>query len=474
MTSLPFRLQAVGTVAGALALGLINVPVHAATFLLLDQDEPGIGFNDPTQAQPVPGNPGVTLGQQRFNAFQSALDIWGSSIESDVVIRVHASFDALECNTTSGLLGGAAPFDFLRDFPGAPRAATWYPYALADSLAGVDLAPDEPDIIALFNRSLDEDPDCFTGFTWWYGTQGAVPPDTMPFASVVLHEIGHGLGFTTLVNPETGERAEGFDDIYMSFLEDHSAALLWTEMSDEERATSAADPGDLHWVGFGARRRGPALSEGPDEIGHLPIYAPDPVDVGSSLSHWDPALLPDELMEPFLSLGAQNLVTPGLFEDLGYRLLTEEPDTCTPSTTALCIDDQPEDGRFRVEVDFVTLQGGGASGQGRAIPLDSLGVSTGGVFWFFSPDNPELLVKVINGCTVNDHHWVFYSAGTNVGILLTVTDTRTGRTFVATNPDRNPAPPVQDTRAFPCAQDEGEGGEGEGEGEGTSGDGEQA
>lgn len=451
-SSLP--LVVAGTVAGILALGQGSAPIRAATLLLIDEDAPDVGFNDPTQVVPVPGNPGTTLGRQRRNAFQSALDTWGSLIDSDIVIRVHARFENLECDPDSGLLGAAAPFDFLRDFPGAPHAETWYPYALADSLAGVDLVPDEPDIIALFNRGLDEDPDCFTGFTWWYGTQGAVPPDMLPFASVVLHEIGHGLGFTSLVDPQTGQRAEDFDDIYMLFLEDHSRALLWSEMSDEERAASAADPGDLHWLGFGARGRASLLSEGPDETGHLPIYAPDPVEVGSSISHWDPVLSPDELMEPFLALGAQNLVTPGLLEDLGYRLLEVEPETCTPNTTTLCIDDEPGDARFRIEVDFVTLQGGGASGQGRAIPLSSLGVSSGGVFWFFSPDNPELLVKVIDGCSVNGHYWVFYSAGTNVGLLLTVTDTRTGRTFVATNSDRNPAPPVQDTQAFPCEEEE--------------------
>jgi hypothetical protein len=123
---------------------------------------------------------------------------------------------------------------------------------------------------------------------------------------------------------------------------------------------------------------------------------------------------------------------------------------CTPSAIVLCIDDQPNDRRFKAEIGFSTSQGGGTSGIGQAIPLSSLGVSRGGLFWFFGPDNPEMLIKVLNGCAVNNHYWVFYSAGTNVGFALGVTDTVTGRIFRSSNPDLRVAPPVAATSAIPC------------------------
>jgi len=123
---------------------------------------------------------------------------------------------------------------------------------------------------------------------------------------------------------------------------------------------------------------------------------------------------------------------------------------CMPNATTLCLDDQPGDGRFQVRAAFQTTQGGGSAGDAQAIPLASLGVTHGGLMWFFSADNPEMLVKILPGCNVTGHFWVFASAGTNVGLVITVKDLRTGTQKVYTNPDVNPMFPIQDTFAFPC------------------------
>ena len=129
----------------------------------------------------------------------------------------------------------------------------------------------------------------------------------------------------------------------------------------------------------------------------------------------------------------------------------EPTDACAPNATTLCIDDQNGDRRFEVEVSYDTALGDGASGDGRAVPLSSLGVDRGGLFWFFAANNPEVLVKVIRGCAVNDHFWIFQSAGTNAGFTMTVTDTVTGAVRTYTNPDGMAAFPIQDTAAFPCS-----------------------
>jgi hypothetical protein len=121
---------------------------------------------------------------------------------------------------------------------------------------------------------------------------------------------------------------------------------------------------------------------------------------------------------------------------------------CLASDTALCLDGVPGDNRYQVTATFNTVQGGGRSGQAQATHLRQLGTVHGGLLWFFSPDNPELLVKIVNGCAVNDRYWVYASAGTNVGFTLTVNDTllAVGKTY--TNPDLKEALPIQDTQAL--------------------------
>jgi len=121
------------------------------------------------------------------------------------------------------------------------------------------------------------------------------------------------------------------------------------------------------------------------------------------------------------------------------------PAGCSATATTLCIA-----GRFAIAVDFQTAQGGGHAGAGEAIGLQDLGVARGGLFWFFAADNPEILVKVLDACTLNDKFWIFYAAGTNVGFTLTVTDTQTGQMRTYRNPDGTSAPPVQDTGSLPC------------------------
>ncbi|HVT19145.1 MAG TPA: serine protease [Thermoanaerobaculia bacterium] len=123
---------------------------------------------------------------------------------------------------------------------------------------------------------------------------------------------------------------------------------------------------------------------------------------------------------------------------------------CVASSSTLCIDDKPGDRRFSVQVDVHTTQGGGHYGPGTASQLSPQGSDHGGLFWFFAQDNPEILVKVLNGCGLTSHFWVFYAATTNVGFTIAVTDTATGAQATYNNADSHAAAPVQDTNALPC------------------------
>jgi hypothetical protein len=127
----------------------------AATFVIVNMDGSGEGFNDPTPVAPIGGNDGTTLGQQRLNLFQKAADIWGAAIDSAVPVRIQAQFNPLSCDASSAVLGSAGSTFMVRDFPGAPQLYTWYHYALANALAGVDLDPNNDDISATFNSAID-------------------------------------------------------------------------------------------------------------------------------------------------------------------------------------------------------------------------------------------------------------------------------------------------------------------------------
>ena len=49
-------------------------------------------------------------------------------------------------------------------------------------------------------------------------------------------------------------------------------------------------------------------------------------------------------------------------------------------------------------------------------------------FFFFNPNNVELVLKVLDGRAVNGFFWLFYAALTDLEYWITVTDTQTGAT----------------------------------------------
>lgn len=113
--------------------------------------------------------------------------------------------------------------------------------------------------------------------------------------------------------------------------------------------------------------------------------------------------------------------------------------SCTANATTLCLNQD----RFRVRVKWTDFAG--TSGSGQVAPC---GADDSGIFWFFADDNWEMLVKVLDGCDLTDHYWVFFAATTTVRYELTVTDTHTGATKRYTNPLGVASPAITDTAAF--------------------------
>jgi plastocyanin len=114
---------------------------------------------------------------------------------------------------------------------------------------------------------------------------------------------------------------------------------------------------------------------------------------------------------------------------------------CTPDAHTLCLNG----GRFSVTTHWTNPNA--TNGDGTAISL----TDDSGYFWFFDPTNIESTVKVLSGCAIDNAYWVFAAGLTNVEVLLTVVDTKTGTQYTKTNPRGVAFAPIQDTSAFPTS-----------------------
>lgn len=122
---------------------------------------------------------------------------------------------------------------------------------------------------------------------------------------------------------------------------------------------------------------------------------------------------------------------------LGWKPPATTPFTCVANATTLCLGG----GRFRARATWKTATGAGDS---RVVGL----TRDTGYLWFFSESNVEAIVKVLDGCGLNDRYWVFAGGLTNVEVKLTVEDATTGEKRTYSNPQGQALQPVQDTAAF--------------------------
>ncbi len=279
-------------------------------------------------------------GQEAQTAFQRAVDIWAQHIDSPVTIRVEASFEELGEN----VLGSAGPNNlwFLIDSdqdvdcndPAENDVCTLYGDALADAVLGENVAEqsssvpnDAPDIIARFSSEA----------SWYYGT-GDPAANEIDFTSVVLHELGHGLGFFGSMTVEDADSTiageEGFwpfdidnpdvPSIYDRFAVDEDGTFLintdvYPNPSDELRQVLTSN--DVFFEGEGAiiGNGGTAPPE---------LYAPTMWNQGSSYSHLDEETYPagddNALMSPRIAfrevVQSPGSITCGMFRDMGWGM----------------------------------------------------------------------------------------------------------------------------------------------------------
>jgi penicillin amidase len=304
---------------------------------------------------------------------------------------------------------GVSGFDFFTGAPGGLSRAQERDWILLQSLRdALDLLAG-PSFAAAFGGSTDQD-----DYRWGR-----------------LHRIvfDHPLG-----GPFNVPAAGGFANLAPG-LPGVARSGGW-EAVDASAHDTRADAANDFMFGSGPARRfvGELTSDGPDAVEVLPG--------GNSGQLGDPRYA-NQLGRWLTNRYHPLRVAPA---SVRAAAVSEQPfvpavtgGSCVPDAETLCLHGE----RFRLRMTFTTPQGTSGDARKAGVQTDD-----SGLFTFFSTNNWEILVKVLDGCPLNQRFWVFAAGATNVGWTLTVEDTETGTMQTYGNPVGQRSITVTDTNAF--------------------------
>ena len=322
----------------------------AITFEPLYVDAPGTGFYDRTPLTATEktrlladGNVALTVGEARRNAFEVVLYLFELWLVGDNTVRVEASFESLE----PGILAGAKPGNFI--YVLSDPGAVGFPIALAENFSEEELnGTTEADVVIIFN---ERNP-------FYYGLNEEFlrrPFAPEAFILVAIHEMIHGLGFTSTLplNRDGSFPLVRFSDsdeyfqegtIYDVNLYSETDDELLINLSDEQRRRAITSVNGLLWDGTSNGENDYSCAQtaakgqtnlffphGMDSEGRLRLHAPAVWEGGSSVSHLVEAT--HDLMKP--SYGPLTYVdfSMGMLKDMGWKLNRNNVEAFLPEDT---------------------------------------------------------------------------------------------------------------------------------------------
>lgn len=267
------------------------------------------------------------------SAISFTIKIWEKYLISTQPIKINLIYADL---TTAGPLGITFP-NGRRDFAGAPLDSVWYPTSLANAITGTETNPGEADLDIYLNAN--------STIPWYFGTDGMPGASKYDFVSVLLHEIGHGLGFLSLAKSSSGSGSLGYLTAADFF--PLSPSFPWPDLQgkpsvfdyfiestagDRIADTSLyANPSSSLHAAFTSNSLwwNAPKSFIANGNARIRIYAPTTFALGTSVTHLNettfPSTHPSTLMSPFISKGEINhdpgLMTLAMLEDMGWGIL---------------------------------------------------------------------------------------------------------------------------------------------------------
>lgn len=266
---------------------------------------------------------GESWPSETLSAFEYAMSIWETHLESTIPVEIEATWQALDAN----VLGSAGPTR-IAQIPPIGEDNTWYTIAQASAMTGNDIkSTAETDFDIRININCDFD-------NWYFGQDANPPVNLIDFVTVVLHEIGHGIGFIGSMNgDEDLENAGwGFENsngvaqpiIYDQFAEDGENMSLLNESVYPNPSSQLYDAltGSFDGIFFDGIESSIVNFGSP-----VRLYSPFPWNPGSSYSHLDQDTFGDTdnaLMRPRLdrqfSIHTPGPVMCGMLSDMGWPL----------------------------------------------------------------------------------------------------------------------------------------------------------
>lgn len=299
----------------------------------------------------------VGTNAQIDSAVEYVAFLWSEHLSSSEPIKVNLYYGNM---TSSGPLGICMP-NGEENFAGAPMTDVLYPSCLANKITSSELNSGESDMDVYINSYHN----------WYFGLDGNPSSSEYDFVSVLLHEVGHGLGLLSLAKVDTGYGSIGryqgdeFFPLSSSFplpiMVGYPAVFdtyIKNDLGQFITDTSVFGNPSIHlkdeFTGGQLYFSGPkaVLANG----GDVRLHAPSAFALGTSVTHLNVSFntSPDGMMAPFINRGQTKQeigpITQGILEDIGWTLLPPTGVTETqPEPDAFEIFPNPSTGTFRIQ-----------------------------------------------------------------------------------------------------------------------------